>query len=247
MFKKVLTTAAFISGLAFTSQAQDYTVFKNPVDTTTSGTPVKTQQMENYPYLELANHVTNITGNPITISWKVVSVAIPSDWKVVGMCDNNTCYSDPLIVNGTNTPPPTSPIAAGGNSLFDLRIYAPKSGVSGTGTVKVRTNTLSQTDTLVFIVNKTATSISTIQLDDKRVSLYPNPATNTLQVYTDKTLNPESISIVNITGVQNITTSVEKGKEVTNIDINTLASGMYMVKVTDTKGRMITARKFVKK
>jgi hypothetical protein len=246
MFKKVLTTA-FISGLAFASQAQDYTVFANPVDSTTNGTPVKTPEMEGYPYIELANHLTNITSSPITINWKVVSVSIPGDWKVVGLCDNNTCYSEEPILNGTNTPPATSPIAPAGNSLFDLRVYAPITGANGTGTVKVRTNTLSQVDTLVFIINKTATGISTIKLDDKRVSLYPNPATNMLQVYTDKALNPQSISIVNITGVQNIATSIEKGKEVTNIDINALATGMYMVKVIDANGQMITTRKFVKK
>lgn len=246
MFKKVLTAAAFISGLTFAAQAQDYTVFANPVDSTTTGTPVKTSEMENYPYLELANHLTNITAGPLTINWKVVSVSIPSDWKVVGMCDNNTCYSDSLIAYGINTPPPTSPIPAGGTSLFDLRIYAPMSGTSGTGIVKARTYTLGQVDTLVFIVNKTATSISTIQLDDKRVSLYPNPATSTLQVYADKTLNPKTISIIGVTGVQNRSIAVEKGKEVTNVDINALATGMYMVRVTDVNGKIITSRKFTK-
>lgn len=246
MFKKVLTTA-FITGLAFASQAQDYTAFANPVDSTTNGTPVKTPEMEGYPYIELANHLTNITSSPLTVNWKIVSVSIPGDWKVVGLCDNNTCYSDDAILNGTSTPPPTSPIAPGGNSLFDLRVYAPITGANGTGTVKVRTYTLSQVDTLVFIVNKTPTGISAIQLDDKRVSLYPNPATSMLQVYADKALNPQSISIVNIAGVQSITASIEKGKEVTSININTLATGMYMVKVMDANGQMITTRKFTKK
>ena len=247
MIKKVLTAAAFISGLNFAAQAQDYSVFANPVDSTTAGTPVKTPEMENYPYIELVNHLTNITNSPISINWKVVSVSIPNDWKVVGMCDNNTCYSDELILNGTNTPPPTSPIAPAGNSLFDLRIYVPVTGTSGTGIVKARTNTLGQADTLVFIVNKTGTSVSTIKLDDKRVSLYPNPATGILQVFVDKNLGANSISIMNITGAQSLVAAAAKGKEVTHLDIHALAAGMYTVRINDVNGNTITTRKFVKK
>lgn len=248
MFKKLLTIATIVvAGSTVPAFAQDYSVFANPVDSTTGGTPVKTPEMEGYPYIELANHLTNITQSPVVIKWKVISVQIPSDWKVVGICDNNTCYSDDAVINGVSEPPPTQAIVPGGQSLFDLRMYAPYTASNGTGTVKIRTNTLSQVDTLIFIVNKTPTGISIIQADDKRVSLYPNPATNNLHIVADKALNAKSISIVSINGAQAMNIAVKAGTETTDVNINSLATGNYMVRINDASGNVITTRKFVKK
>lgn len=246
MFKKLLTVAALISGITFAAQAQDFSVFANPVDSTTSGTPVKTSEMEGYPYIELANHLTNVSSDSILVSWSVVSVAIPTDWLLVGICDNINCFGDAATLGGAVHQ--TKKFGAGKQCLFDARVYAPITGANGTGTVKVAVNTLGQTDTLVFIVNKTPTSVHTILLDDKRVSLYPNPATSQLQVYADKVLNPAQITVYGINGAQSsLNIPVIKGTEVTNIDINNFAAGIYMVRVTDATGKVITTRKFTKK
>jgi len=244
MFKKLLTVVTLITGFSLASKAQDYTVFANPVDSTTTGTPVKTPDMEGYPYIELVNHVTNITSNSLSITWKIISVEIPPDWKLVGICDNVNCFGDDNTLNGLQHT--TNPIAAGANGLFDARVYAPISGTVGTGTFKVRLSTLSQADTVVFRVNKTATGITTISMEDNRVSVYPNPAVGgAVKIFTSKELNASAISISNIAGQTVSTLKVAKGSELTDVNISELANGSYMINVSDDKGHLVTSRRLV--
>jgi hypothetical protein len=212
--------------------------------------------------IDLSFHINNSSDSSLTFKWQLLSDSTehPAGWLLTGICDNVICRSpySAFYYHEEQTSFPILPGETNANkTLLEARIYAPVGSADGIGVFRVKVRAFYssdagfanplQTKTVVFIVKKNVTAIATIQADDKRVTLYPNPATNTLQVYADKNLNPQSISIMNISGAQSITTAVEKGKETTNININSLAAGIYTVRITDTNGNMITTRKFVKK
>jgi hypothetical protein len=212
--------------------------------------------------IDLNFHINNTSDSSLIFKWQLLSDSTehPAGWLLTGICDNVVCrspYSE-FYYHIEQTSFPILPGETNANkTLLEARIYAPVGSANGIGVFRVKVRAFYssdvsfanplQTKTVVFIVKKNVTGIATIPVDDKRVFLYPNPATNALQVYTDKTLNTQNISIININGAQSIVSTVEKGKETTNININSLAAGMYTVRIDDANGNMITTRKFVKK
>lgn len=265
MFKKLLSILSLGLLVSTGVSAQSFTM--SPANDTIS---VNTTGQGNYNSTEgtysntidLTFHISNISGNTLRYKWQLLSDSTehPAGWVLTGICDNLICRSpySPFYYHVEQTSQPLLPGETDPNkTLFEARIYAPVGSADGIGVFRAKLVAYNNSDTafatplqsktVVYIVRKNVTSIATIQADDKRVNLYPNPATNTLQVYAEKTLNPQSISIMNISGAQTMITAVEKGKETTDININSLAAGLYTVRITDVHGNMITTRKFVKK
>jgi hypothetical protein len=73
-------------------------------------------------------------------------------------------------------------------------------------------------------------------------SLYPNPATNKISLMTSSSPFISQLSITNLNGQEVITQQISDPKTV--IDISTLSSGVYFVRLTNDKG--VAVRKFVK-
>ena len=63
------------------------------------------------------------------------------------------------------------------------------------------------------------------------VSVYPNPATNNLSIKFEKAIKNSRFEIIDITGKQVISGTLEN--KINNIDVSSLASGLYLVKITD--------------
>lgn len=255
MVKKLLGALSLGLLLSTSASAQIFTISPNDtIEVTTTGQGVQTAEGFTNT-LNIEGHVNNVSNASVVFNWKLLSDSTehPQGWIVTGICDNVVCripYS-PFYYHVEQT---TLPVAPGDNSLMETRLYCPPSTHNGTGVIRIQIRTLdaadpnvvTQQDTLVLIVHKNPVGIDKITADDKRVTLYPNPATNYLQVYADKSLNPAQITITNIAGAQQAVSNVAKGKDVTNVDINSLSAGLYMVKVTDITGAVITTRKFAK-
>ena len=67
-----------------------------------------------------------------------------------------------------------------------------------------------------------------VSLDSRALSVYPNPATDVLNIDLGSNKVAESIEIVNLTGQ-----SVMKSKAVEALDVSSLAPGVYIVRVKD--------------
>ncbi|MFT4061855.1 MAG: T9SS type A sorting domain-containing protein [Edaphocola sp.] len=241
-----LCSGLLAGALGTIANAQTFTFTANPVDSTTTGTEVKTADMTDYPYVEVVTYIQNTSSSAFSANWKLVSdtTDYPSGWKLTGICDNVSCYavdSSWFINRPTKT---TMDIAVDGTSLLDVRVYAPYTAANGTGVFKIMVSTLEAVDTAVFILNKATTGISTINVTDKRVNLYPNPTSNNLIVYADKNLGAARLDVISLTGAR-VTTALV-AKEVTTINTSEMAKGIYTVKVVDEKGNLITTRKFTK-
>lgn len=90
----------------------------------------------------------------------------------------------------------------------------------------------------------TVTSVNNISIGNN-VSVYPNPAMTELNIACSKTNAPAEIKVIDIMGKELISTSlmVSNGKAI-QINISSLAQGIYFVKVTTEKGTEVA--KFIK-
>jgi hypothetical protein len=86
-----------------------------------------------------------------------------------------------------------------------------------------------------------ALSTSNFELNNS-VSLYPNPAKNTFKLETVNGISIESISVYNILGKQ--VNVLQTGAN--QFDVSSLSTGMYMVKIKDSKGSLASKKLFIR-
>ena len=86
--------------------------------------------------------------------------------------------------------------------------------------------------------------LSSTDFNISTVSIYPNPASNTLNVKSSNNSFIKNISIYDLKGSIALTKNITSLTE-TNISINSLQSGIYMVKVTSAKGISIIKKLIV--
>lgn len=256
MFKKVFTILAIAVAAQQSSSAQvfTYSTSNDTVTQTTSITSVYDAQNDDYTNtLNIETYINNISGQAQPFRWTYItdSTTAPAGWILSGVCDNIICrpaYSE--FYNHVEQE--SFAIAAGGQSLFEPRIFVGANNGTGLYRFKIRTLNPSdstqetQSDFYTFIITKNPTGVSTISLKDTRVAIYPNPAQNTVVVYAEKALKANKVSIISITGSEVYSAAFDNSKEVATINIAGFAKGTYMARLTDANGKVITSRKFVK-
>lgn len=260
MFKKLLSLIGF--GLligSFSASAQQFTfekdTFKMCSDAGTAPHTYPYQIGDNWDNVEMHNYITNVSNDTIVYKWKVIlsETILPDGWTLFGFCDNQLCRSPflPWITTGeeqTSNPLYPGTIAPAQNRDFKALICAPSDKPNGTAVIRIRVAVANgQVDTATFLFSKPCNPTGLDDLltsADKRVVLSPNPANNMLKVYADKELNASKIYIFNILGSKQMVQPITK--EVTALDINALAPGMYVVRLEDKNGKLITTRKFAK-
>ena len=87
--------------------------------------------------------------------------------------------------------------------------------------------------------------LSTTDFNINTVSIYPNPASNNLNVKSSNNSFIKNISIYDLKGSIALTKNIS-GLTETNISINSLQTGIYMVKVSSAKGTSIIKKLIVK-
>ena len=80
-------------------------------------------------------------------------------------------------------------------------------------------------------------------LQESRLSIYPNPATDKITIETSGETIGSSLTLLNIEGQQLITSQITQQK--TQLDISSLPSGVYFVRLTND--RTVEVGKFIKK
>lgn len=86
-----------------------------------------------------------------------------------------------------------------------------------------------------------ATGVDFTELENKSVTVYPNPASQTIQIQTGD-LNISNIEIINLTGKKVFQKNIQQSE---SIDISTWSNGIYVLKTTTANGR-ISQTKFIK-
>ena len=164
--------------------------------------------------------------------WQIVRPdSIPSEW-VFSVCDQNTCYAP-----GVETCPTTKPnfIEPGGSVTFI--IYLEPKAVAGLGDIGFRlfdTENQELEFTHVDLYWEITGSVSTNDLSEANVKIYPNPASEYFMVDNDE--NIAQVSIFSIVGKEIVSYVHTPGQAYSVSDLN---RGIYMVRLSDQRNRII--------
>jgi len=79
-------------------------------------------------------------------------------------------------------------------------------------------------------------------LDANTVKLYPNPVNNIVHIKTDTAL--KSVSIYDITGRLVLSNTIKENQEEIKINMESLATGNYVLKLQSSKNRVVTKKVF---
>jgi len=190
-------------------------------------------------------------GSAVKLKWHVISSNFPSDWlteAAFGICDNNQCYNNTggtYIWNGISGPFFTSNTYSVSG---DYHLALDLSGVSsGTHWVTVSLSDInsSTSQTATFIITKPVPSAVPAVINSDNIVLYPNPASNELNVVYDASADVKNIAVYNIIG-KVITVYKVTANNSANLDIENLPSGIYFVRLMNSHGDVVVTRKFTK-
>ncbi len=216
-------------------KAQNYSVDKD----TARGT------IYNNGFLEIKNKVTNTAPTSITLDWHVTGHTLPASWTVngFGICDNANCYN--YNSNQTiNTQRTSDPLAS--NANFDYKLQIDVSALPTGGPYYIMTTVTDGTTTKnpVFeLTNRFPTGVSTLNMVKEDVIMYPNPAHGELNIIYNGNASIKNIAVYNLIGkVVNVYKVTSNNNA--NLDISSIPSGIYFVRLVDAQGRVVATRKF---
>ncbi len=259
MLKKLLSLLSLGLMIGFSVSAQQFSFVSDTVTACTqNGTaphPETYNLGDNWDNIEVHSGIMNNTDTPITYKWNVIlsETVLPTGWTLFGFCDNVLCrspFGTWVTAGAVQTSNPLLPGTTGpaSNRDFKMLICAPSDKPDGVAVIRIRVSVDGGlTDTATFIFKKPCNPTGLDDLltaTDNRVSLSPNPSSDLLKVFADKELNASKIYVFNILGSKQMVAPITK--ETTALDVSALAPGMYVVRLEDKNGKLITTRKFAK-
>jgi hypothetical protein len=163
----------------------------------------------------------NTSNAPIQLKWKLISNELFPGWDF-SLCDYTTCYAG-LPDNGSMVPVPP------GEKGF-LGLNVKPYDIPGTGKVRMyvyEDGFMDKGDTLTWYVIAKPTGINELN-KSAIVSVYPNPANETVTVHLDAAdLSAASIQVTDLLGNTLINKSVTN--ENIRLDVSDLTSGYYLI------------------
>ncbi len=193
-------------------------------------------------YVELKSYFVNETGVDAQVEWGVTADNLPSSITSngFGICDNVTCYNylGPDL-SGTELSMPFR------DSLeiklqIDLSVLAPGPDIY----YMTITGTDGQdTRSITFLLANFASGMEVEKKKPESIQIYPNPAQNELHVQLNQTQGRQ-LAIYNLIG-KAVSQHRVQGSNA-RLDISTMPSGIYFLRVMDSKGKVVATRKFTK-
>lgn len=211
-------------------------------------TETDTARASIYDFQDVYNRITNITTNPIQITWKVTAHDFPVSWaldSVLGICDNSACRNNTnnQLFTNTYTSMDYTPNDQGDFHL-QLSHFSYPHIVSGQHYMVVNLKNGSNEKNVVFEVTKFPTGISTVNKTERKLVLFPSPANSVLNIVVNQQLNGNIVRIYNSTGMLVKQVNIEEG--LSKIDVSGFQSGMYFIKLTGVNSDVIAVDKFMK-
>lgn len=260
LFKIIATTFA---ALAFNSaQAQVFTVeYLNNSDDTifTTGSPAELKamiQLNLEPGIDSFNY-----------TWKFSDFEKPNDWEFFGMCDNVMCH--PYEISGDVNPFFKAPFTSQDSTNYtynkpgDLTHIGDKpylwfnigpAASIGVGYFKYTLTSkyvhpltampsTPQSVEIIHVIKKAVSvSVENIVINANDIKLFPNPATDVVNVTTAKDFKIKQVNVIDATG-RNLSSSKFENNQV---DVSSLPAGIYLIEFVNIDGVRLTTRKFAK-
>ena len=196
-------------------------------------------------FVECMVNAFNSGSTPITINWKVVDFKKGPKWTFDGLCDNNLCQYDEDgtsgLTNGTKSYTTSPFTTAKANFKCDWGGDTADFGTKSSMTIEMTSGSTVKYAT--FIGTKgTAGISSTVKFEDD-ITIFPNPATNYIDVLYNPASDVKTIAIYNLIG-KVVSVYKVSDRNSARCTFNTdMPSGIYLVRVADSKGNVIATRK----
>lgn len=176
----------------------------------------------NNDYINAYIPIQNQSGNPLDIEWNVIENTLNPDW-MLQFCDFEFCYTndfEPLKTNSSGT------LVDDYDDDWYLGVaLAGNPADSAMWVVEITNLTDGVKDTMVWVVtDRDPVSVNQKTKHSINISLYPNPASNLIQVS-----NPENRSlqyrVLDVSGKELTSGRVSRDQEPVNVEA--LSSGLY--------------------
>ena len=197
--------------------------------------------------VDLHNDITATTA-PVYIKWFVTSTDFAGSWatpSAINICDNYNCYtnSNNDMLDG-KTYISTTPYNPGVPGIFKATFNL---GSASPGdhyvTIRLRDTISNETKDITFRVSKWTTSVPNVAKSEE-VTLYPNPARDELNVVFDQNDNIKNIAVYNVIGKAIIVYRVSGGSA--KLDIDKIPNGVYFIRLSNSKGQVVSTKRFTK-
>lgn len=184
--------------------------------------------------------VLNTTGEEVTAYWELIpSEDFPEEWETF-LCDNNLCYT-PWVKNC----PEGSPNMFAPNQTQQWILHLKPKGVMGTAQMTLRLHyPQASGDSLSVdhVFQIAAGTSSTVEIDLAELLIYPNPATDYIQIRNDESI--KQINVYNVVGKQLRSFNHTAGQSHSVQDLN---KGIYLVRLMNTQGEVVKSMKLSKR
>ena len=95
-----------------------------------------------------------------------------------------------------------------------------------------------------YIITKAPTGVENVSNAAENVKLYPNPASNEINVVYDANADVKNIAVYNIIG--KVVSVYKVAGPSANLNIENIPSGIYFVRLYNSNGNVVVTRKFTK-
>ncbi len=185
-------------------------------------------------------YLINNSGQTLDVTYTFNGgVAITTDWEV-GFCTNTACDDPSIITSGTF-------VMNDGDSV-EVKITLLPMGFSDDLTGAVSFSAAgSALDRVTINYDLKVGTVGIKTIDTKSLSIFPNPATNFIQVKGIENINDvKHMEVYSIIGKKILNKEVSSTADL-KVDIQNYEHGVYLVKLFDNTQNVFYTRTFVKK
>lgn len=196
----------------------------------------------------MPDRISTSTGST-TVKWKVIDCNFPADWQPgLGICDNNLCYTNTSSTLWPNEGVHTSYPYTTTSGDFHAQIDLTSATTLGCYFAKVKlynqTVISDSNSTETFVLCNVASSVPNVAGNETNVKLYPNPASDEINVVYDANADVRNIAVYNIIGKLMMVYKVSGNSA--NLNLENVPAGIYFVRLVNSNGQVVTTRKFTK-
>lgn len=189
---------------------------------------------------QIHNDISNTHTDSIKLTWQVVYHNVNATMVAgIGICDNQNCYQNVIGMPGTLKT--TKYIHAGEKGSFDAQFDAMIVPAGGPYYITIEFKNGTETKYGTYEFYKWPTGIATANKTDD-IMLYPNPAKNDLNIFSGS-LDVKTAVIT--TTIGQVAASYQLTGSRSNINIESLPSGTYFIKLLDAQNNVKAIRKIV--
>ncbi len=192
--------------------------------------------------------VINNTSSNLSLQWKVVASNIPADWQSPnsGFCDPSLCYEMAAVWPSGSV---KTVIVNPGPQAYYLAINFDLATSWGCYYIRVRMNnaaivTDTAYETFMICRNHPAGVVQQLSsMDD--VVLYPNPASDELNLVYHPQTGVKTIAIYDVIGKMKAIFKTTDDNSA-NLNLASVGPGIYFVRLMNAEGAVVATRKFTK-